>query len=106
MRDYKKKMDAVKLPPDRYRELRRFCLAANSESAYQVIKSAAEEVTDDALAAYIAAHVTSKNHKITDMIGEGMPCNADTFRVYRARFFWRLDRKLRGCDTNGRESTS
>lgn len=94
MRDYKRKMDAFRLSPERYQKLRRYCLTAGAKER-EVIEQTAAEVTDDVMARYITEHVTSSEYGVTSMLADGMPCGADTFRIYRAKFFWVLDKQVK-----------
>ena len=94
MRNYKQKMDLYRLPKDRYKELRQYCLCADRFDR-MIIESAIADVTDEVVGQYILRHVVSTDCSVTAMIAAGMPCGADTFRVYRAKFFWLLDQRLR-----------
>lgn len=93
MRDYKRKMDAFRLSPERYQKLRRYCLTAGGKER-EVIDQTAAEVTDSVMGRYIAQHVTCAKYSVTAMMADGMPCGADTFRIYRAKFFWALDKRV------------
>ena len=91
MRDYKEKMEACRLPEDRYRELRRYCLAHKDSP---LISQVAYDAIGDELARYVIRHVTSRDYNMAKMEVDGLPCNRDTFRVYRARFFCELDKRI------------
>ena len=61
MRGYMEKMAECRLPPDRTKELRRWCLRPGRGGRKMI---------------------------------DGIPVGVDMFRVYRARFYWLLDKKL------------
>lgn len=95
MRDYKVKMQMYKLSPERYAELREFCLCSDlDERVY--IEMALQETVNDELASWLFKHVISTDWTWARMESEGLPCNRDTFRVYRAKFYYHLDRILTG----------
>ncbi len=100
MRDYKGKMARYKLSKPRYAQLRRFCLRRDIRTRMVVMK-AMEKTTDDVLRTWIFRHVTSESYGLDAMEADGMPCNRDTFRVYRARFYWELDKILKGANISG-----
>ena len=93
MRGYKEKIDAVQIPKSRIEELKAFCLDS-SRSERDIIEAAACEASDSVMGAWIVRHVTSTDWPWRSMEAAGVPCGADTFRVYRARFFFLLNRKL------------
>lgn len=94
MRDYKRKMNLYRIPKDRYRELRQYCLCADRYDR-MIIESAIADVTDEVLGSFILRHVLSTDCGISSLQADGLPCNADTFRIYRAKFFWLLDQRLK-----------
>lgn len=94
MRDYKGKMDKYRISDGRYEALREYCLNAG-ERDEKYIREALSHTCNDALASYIYRHVTTRGYGLERMQADRMPCNADTFRLYRARFFWNLDRIIR-----------
>lgn len=96
MRNYKAKMAAYRLPKPRYAELREFCLCSDSDDRQYIIRALEETVNDD-LSRWLFLHVVSTDYGWTRMEAEGLPCSRDTFRVYRARFYWNLDRILNGA---------
>lgn len=87
MRNYKGKMERYRLPASRYRELKAYCVQHRRSPK---ITEALRRTTDDALAAYIRKQVT-ESCSLAALEAAGLPCNRDTFRVYRAKFFWTLD---------------
>lgn len=95
MRDYKAKMQMYRLSSIRYAELRRFCLNANRNDLI-CIEAALSETVKDELATWLYKHVVSTDWTWAKMESEGLPCNRDTFRVYRAKFYYNLDRILTG----------
>lgn len=92
MRNYSQKMAAYRLPKDRYESLRAFCLSADWEQT-QLIKEIAIETVPDALSEWIVMYAR-KGMTWTQLEARGVPCSRDTFRYYRARFFWLLDKHM------------
>nr|WP_325300334.1 hypothetical protein [uncultured Dysosmobacter sp.] len=93
MRGYKEKMAEYRLPTDRTKELRRWCLQSGA-AGRPTIEAAANEACGDALARWIVRHVTTVNAGYERLKQDKIPVGVDMFRVYRARFFWLLDKKL------------
>ena len=93
MRGYMEKMAECRLPPDRTKELRRWCLRPG-RGGRKIIEATANEACGDALARWIVRHVTSINADYARLKLDGIPVGVDMFRVYRARFYWLLDKKL------------
>ena len=91
MRDYKRKMDSYRLDKARYEYLRSYC----RKGATCEIKTALKNTGGGTLTNWIEKNVCQKGWGWTRMQAAGIPCNSDTFRLYRARFFWELDRLLR-----------
>lgn len=87
MRNYKEKMSRYRIPKDRYRKLKEYCAENGNDGRITI---ALKRTTDDALAAYIRKQVT-ESCSLAALEAAGLPCNRDTFRVYRAKFFWTLD---------------
>ena len=96
MRNYKAKMAKYRLPEARYAELREFCLCSDSADR-QYITHALELTVNDDLARWLYLHVVSTDYGWAKLEAEGLPCSRDTFRVYRAKFYWHLDRILNGA---------
>lgn len=89
MRDYKAKMEKYRLPEDVYEQLRDYCLCASlTERIY--IEMALEEAIGDELSKFMYRHVVSTDYSFTRMELDGMPCGRDTFRIYRAKFYYHL----------------
>lgn len=93
MRDYQAKLAAYKLPAERIRELREYCLQADGLDR-DIIEAAAYEAAPDALAGYLIKHVTSTDYPWRALRAENIPCNRDTFHLRRAQFYCILSRKL------------
>ncbi len=87
MRDYRKKMQRYKLDKERYDHLRTLCRQAESS---EIVESAISAVGEPGLSFYLRMHVT-KGWKWRRLAAAGVPCSGDTFRVYRAKFYWYLD---------------
>ena len=93
MRNYKAKRAAYLLPKERYAYLRDYCMHAGS-AGNDVIEAALKETAEPALAAWIRLHVTTKNWKWARLEANRIPCSRDTFRLYRLKFFFNLDKKV------------
>lgn len=93
MRDYQAKLAAYKLPDERVRQLREYCLQADG-LARDIIEAAAYEAAPDALAGYLIKHVTSTDYPWRALKADNIPCNRDTFHLRRARFYCILSHKL------------
>lgn len=93
MRNYQAKLASLKLPDERIKELREYCLQADGLDR-DIIEAAAHEAAPDALAGYLIKHVTSTDYPWRALKAERIPCNRDTFHLRRARFYAILDRKL------------
>lgn len=101
MRNYKRRMEQYRLPKERVDALRRWC-RRTSPTAPE-IERALSRTTDEVLAGWIRRNVTGELFRWRDMELAGLPCSRDTFRVYRACFFWELDRELKtGRHSRGR----
>lgn len=93
MRGYKEKMNKYRLPNARTKDLRCWCLQSGP-AGRAIIEAAANEACGDALARWIVRHVTSINADYARLKLDKIPVGVDMFRVYRARFYWLLDKKL------------
>lgn len=92
MNGYKRRMEKYRLPKARYMELREYCRTGSTEE----IKKALALTKCGALVHWIEKHVCSCGEwKWSRMEADGIPCNDDTFRIYRAKFYWNLDKILR-----------
>lgn len=97
MRNYKAKMQKYRLPPERYRQLRDFCLCAGREE-HIYIEMALAETCSDNLSKWLYRHVASTDYGWLQMEADSLPCSRDTFRIYRAKFYWTLDRLTKRGD--------
>lgn len=95
MRNYSQKMAAYRLPKDRYECLQAYCRTAGWEEK-QLIKEIMYETVSDALGDWLLLYVL-KGLTWTQLEVRGIPCSRDTFRYYRARFFWLLDKQVNGA---------
>lgn len=90
MRDYKRKMDQYRLPKDQYRELRAFCKTKGAEPfVLDALRLEFGEATDT-LQMWIFRHVTQEGCTWEYMNSRQIPCSIDTFRFYRAKFYYCL----------------
>lgn len=101
MRDYKAKMDQYRLSDDLYNSLRELCRNYEQlsqrdkravDDAFLEMRGSGEDV--DILATWVYWHVTSDRYTWPYMEARGIPCTQDTFRVYRAKFFWLLAQRM------------
>ena len=98
MRDYKVKMDRYRLPDVRYRALRAYC----KRGATEEIRGALKKTGGGTLSCWIEKHVCLKGWRWSRLQAAGVPCNEDTFRLYRAKFYWELDKLVGDVDETGR----
>lgn len=99
MRDYKRKMDRYRLPKAKYTQLRAFC---QTEDAEQYILDALQlefGEAPDTLAMWIYRHVTRTDCTWAYMEAHQIPCSRDTFRYYRAKFYYCLDQAIKNGAT-------
>lgn len=87
MRNYSGKMKKYWIPTHRYRNLKELCVNHKEDPR---IDAALKKTTDEVIAEYIRRQVT-ESCSMAALEADGMPCNRDTFRVYRAKFFWVLN---------------
>ena len=94
MRNYARKMAAVRLPPERMRDLKAYCRAAREDDAKRFVIDGAMEETlrGDRLDRWIRESVL-RGLGYDAMQARGIPCSHDTFRLYRARFFKALAKR-------------
>lgn len=90
LRNYKRKMERYRLNQNRYKELKAYCRKGPSPEISQALKM----TCDDCLSDWIERHVCMSTWPLKRMRAAGLPCTDDTFRVYRARFYYNLDRVL------------
>lgn len=98
MRNYKQKMNKYRLPKARYRELKEFCLSADNDR-FEVIEAAIRATfgtVNDPLAYYIELSMTNVDCNWAKLEIMRIPCNRDTFRLYRAKVYFNLDMILKG----------
>ena len=88
MRDYRKKMAKYRISRERYVQLRNLCMDPQKR---ELVEAALKAMGDSGLSKYILLHVTTKQWEWRHLEAAGIPCSADTFRIYRAKFYWFLD---------------
>ena len=93
MRDYKKKMDEVRIPKDRLDSLKLLCSSHSPESEELIQKALDLTFKDknDGLREWIYRGVVL-GWKWAKLEVNCIPCCRNIYNVYRARFFWNLDR--------------
>lgn len=103
MRNYKEKMKRYRLPKERYRELRDFCLCSDLQDRILIEMALSTVFNDkpDALSVFIYKHVISTDYTWAKMEFLQIPCNQDTFRLYRAKFYFELDNILTKIEERG-----
>lgn len=93
MRGYKTKMQSVKLPKERLKQLYTFCRTAMVDEAKMIDLALDKALGCDMIRVYIFRHVVL-GWGWAKLQVEGIPCGRDTFRYYRAKFFAELDRLI------------
>jgi len=91
VRNYKGRMGAYRLTGERYHALRSFCRVPANRAE---VEAAMAEACADALSVWLLRHVTTDAWPWARLEASGVPCGRDTFRLYRARFYWCLGRQL------------
>ena len=86
-------MDKYRLPSGRMTFLKLFCQEAPDNGQHETIMKVLLSVTDSAMADFIYRNVC-RRERWNILRAHGVPCCADTFRFYRAKFFYYLDREL------------
>ena len=95
MRDYRKKMQRYRLPPDEYKRLREFCKTSEAEQyIYDALLMEFGEAPD-MLQWWIFKHVTRTDYNWAYMEARQIPCCRDTFLFYRTKFYWCLSQVLK-----------
>lgn len=90
-RDYKKKMEKYRMNPERYKELRRLC---KRQDFQKTVRKALNNDKYYGLEEWLFLHTTDRlrwRSSIAQLQSEGLPCCEDTFRVYRAKFYYNLE---------------
>lgn len=105
MRNYKQKMDKYRLPKSRRLICSAFCHTTNAERLQTVADVLEEEFGEDAIRHWIYYNVVL-GWNWAKLESERVPCSQDVFRIYRARFFFALDRKLNGADISTSEGSN
>lgn len=105
MRNYKEKMNRYRIPKERYNELRKFCLCSDCGKR-SIIETALLNTfssKEDELSKHLYKHITSARCSWTELEVGGIPCNRDTFRLYRAKFYYELDKILKQINSADKE---
>lgn len=102
MRNYARKMTAVRLPPERMRDLKAYCKEAwNDCEKREAVDTAAEAAMPNDRLGYWIRESVLRDLNFGAMQARGIPCSRDTFYFYRARFFMCLDTITRGGSEHG-----
>ena len=105
MRNYRGKMELYRLDPARKKVLRQWCRQPEHRAQVEVVMA---ETCDVVLGRYILMHVAD-DWKWAKLEANRIPCSVDTFRVYRAKFYFLLDQALsranasKGAENNHEE---
>ena len=94
MRNYTDKAREVRLPKEREKELREWCLRARGDDL-ELIRDVAFDATQDALSEWIVLSVTSVRWPWARLEANHRPCSQQTFRLYKMRFYYLLDKDLK-----------
>ncbi|MBQ9387913.1 MAG: hypothetical protein IJU01_04545 [Lachnospiraceae bacterium] len=102
MRNYKAKADKYKLPKVKADFLKAACTERDPDGRIILetdIKAVLKEMfaEDDVIKNWLFEYVTSKRPSWKQIYLRGVPCGKETFRIYRYRFYWLLDRRLSGA---------
>lgn len=100
MRDYKGKMEKYRIPKSRRALLIAYCRTTNEERLQRIQDVLDEEFLDDAITWWLFQSIVNR-WTWEKLELSSVPCGQDTFRLYRARFFWALNRKIFGADFSG-----
>lgn len=90
MRDYKGKMSKYRLSPERYQEVRNYCLEAEDDT---LIRHAIDFVAGD-VAPWMLKHVRSTRYVFPQMDLDGLPVSHDLFRIKRQRVYFYISMLL------------
>ena len=88
-------MALYRLPAERYRELRQYCLNSGRNERLTIGTALCNAFGDDGIGKYIYLHVTSTDYKWEKLEAEQIPCCRHTFNIYRAKFYYELDKALK-----------
>lgn len=94
MRNYSAKANLYRLSHERMKELRAFCLSASGDD-FELIRDIADDTACGAMPRWIVLSVTTTQWPWSRCEAYGIPCSRQTFRIYRMRFYWLLDRYLK-----------
>ena len=80
--------------------LKRYCTRTRD---YSMIHAAIDDAigTGEGLHDYLFRHVTRNDYPWARLEADGIPCNVDTFRIYRHRFYHELNKRINGADCVG-----
>jgi hypothetical protein len=97
MRDYKGKMEKYRIPKSRKTLLMAYCRTTNEERLQRIRDVFDEEFGEDAIIWWLYQAIVNR-WTWMQLQNKNVPCGEDSFRVYKARFFWALNRKIFGAD--------
>ena len=94
MNGYKEKMNRYRHDKETMIKLKEYCFSTRD---YTIIKQALANTfhPDDIINDYMFKHVTIKNYEWAKLECDALPCCRDTFRLYRAKFFYNLNERLK-----------
>lgn len=95
MRNYKAKIAKYRLPKQRYTYLREYCLNSDRGERLVIETAILNAFGDDQIGKFIYRHVVSTDFNWPALEANHIPCSRDTFRIYRAKFFYELDQLLK-----------
>jgi hypothetical protein len=91
-------MSRYRLTESRYKELKAMCLHPTNK---ELIERALRELGCPGMENWMRRHVCTSEWKWKRLEASGIPCSGDSFRLYRARFFWILNQLETGRKTMG-----
>lgn len=101
MRDYSKKIARYSLEKRRRLFLSSYCHTTNDGRLRMIADALQDAFGEDTISEWIWESVVSGT-KWSVLEAKGIPCSRDAFRIYKAKFFYVLDKKIGAtfCDSN------
>ena len=96
MRNYSGKLKEYKLSRDTVAKLKIYCVTTRDK---KIVHAAVNDAVGmgDGLHWFLFNHVTRTDWPWARLEANGIPCSADTFRIYRHKFYYCLNKRLNGA---------
>lgn len=104
MRDYSKKIARYSVEKKRRLFLNMYCHTTNEERLQTVADAMQDAFGDDAISEWLWESIV-KGVKWAALETRGIPCSRDAFRIYKAKFFYILDKKIGATFSESNAST-